>query len=201
MAKDPALRVNFNASSRPGWAYERAQKAPDTWWDATLIGEQASQLISEGRSALLVSLYDRRFKSPEEYVSRCPQFCNPISAGPALVLALRQAGRRADADRLLTALKRTIERLEAASDQDFNTELSGARLAALAGNTKDAMRRLRDAVSRGWKGQDTGFPDPESDPALDNLRKDPEFQSVLKLLRASQAAEAERLSHVDLSGI
>ncbi len=201
LAKDPLLQPNFNAFHKPGWAYHRAQTSADTWWDATLLGAQAAQLVSEHRSALLLSLYDRRFKSPEDFISKCPSFCNPISAGPALVVALRQMGRNADANRMLVGLRKAVSQLEAAGDRLFATEVSGARIAALAGNAKEANRRLRDATLRGWKGQDTGFPDPELDPAFADLQRDPEFRSIMKLLRTSQQAEAKHLATVDLSGL
>ena len=166
-----------------------------------MVGEQATQLLLEGRSSLLVSLYDRRFKTAEEFISHCPAFCNAISAAPALIIALRKTGRRADANAVLGTAEREVDKLESAGDRAFNTEVSGARLATLAGNPKEADRRLRDAAQRGWKGQDTGFPDPTIDPAFENLRDDADFQAIVKLLRASQRAEAEKLAHIDLSGI
>ena len=202
LAQDPMLRANYNALHKPGWAAERAGNSPDTWWDATLLGAQAAQLVSEDKAALLVSLYDRRFKSPEDFILRCPQFCNSISAAPALIAALRKVGRRTDADRVLRNAVKEIAKLKTTGDHPlFNTEVSSARLAALAGDPKEAIRRLRDAVARGWKGQDTGFPDPEHDPAFVTLRGDPNFQAAIGLLHKSQAAEAERLTHIDLSGI
>ena len=201
LAQDPMLRANFNPSHRPGWAYERAQSSLDTWWDATLVGEQAAQLVSEGRSSLLVSLYDRRFKTPEAFVSHCPAFCNALSVAPALVIALRKAGRRADADAVLAAANGQLRKLQWAGDRFFNTGVNAARLAALAGNAAVAKNHLRDAVQHGWKGQDTGFPDPAMDPVFETLRSDAEFQAILKLFRSAQQHEAEKLARIDVSGI
>lgn len=201
LVQDSMLRANFNASHKPGWAYDRAQSSPDTWWDATLVGEQASQLVSEGRSALLVSLYDRRFKTPEDFISKCPAFCSAISVAPALALALRKAGRSAEANAVLAGAAKEVAKLQSSGDRQFNTEVSSARLAALSGDGATAKRYLRDAVQRGWKGQDTGFPDPAADQAFASLRTDPEFQAIAKSLRASQHAEAEKLARLDMSGI
>ncbi|MBV8799003.1 MAG: winged helix-turn-helix domain-containing protein [Alphaproteobacteria bacterium] len=201
LAQDPMLGPNFNAGERPGWAYDRTRTAPDTWWDAALIGRQAAQLISEKRSATLLSLYDRRFRTPAEFVFKCPSFCDSIAAGPALVVALRQAGRRTDAARMLAQLSKRVLALEAAGDRLFSTGLSAARIAALEGNLAGAKRRLRDAVQRGWKGQDAGFPPPDTDPVYANLQDDTEFQSVVTLLRAAQAEEARKLARIDLHGI
>jgi cytochrome c-type biogenesis protein CcmH/NrfG len=201
LAQDPMMRPDFNSIRKPGWANERAQKSPDSWWDTTLVGEQASQLVLEGRAAVLVSLYDRRFRSPADFVLRCPTFCLSIAVGPALVIALRQVGRPAEADRVLAELGKAVGLLEAAGDGLFFTKVSGARLAALGGNAKDAKQRLRDVIRRGWMGQETDFPDPDIDPAFAGLRNDAEFQSVVALFHKSQRTEAERLAHVDLSGI
>ena len=201
LAQDLMLRANFNSSHKPGWAYERAQSSADTWWDATLVGGQASQLISEGKWKLLVSLYDRRFKTAENFISHCPTFCNPISVAPSLIIALRKAGRSADANEILTAATQKVYKLQSAGDRLYNTEVSSARLAALSGETAKAKERLRDAIQRGWKGQDIGFPAPETDPVFENLRNDADFQAILKSLRKSQQAEAEKITHIDTSGI
>jgi hypothetical protein len=201
LAEDPMLKPNFNASSKRGWAYERAQRSPDSWWDATLVGPQAAQLVTEGRAALLVSLYDRRFKSPDDFVLHCPSFCDPVATGPALVVALRQMGRRADADRMLAALQAAVRKLEAAGDLLIDTQLTAARLAALESDGNAANRLLREAIARGWKGQETELPDPENDPAFAALRGQPDFQATMRALRAAQHAEALRLAKVDLSGM
>lgn len=201
LAKDASLRSKYNALRKPGGALDRARASPDTWWDATLLGQQASQLVSEGRSALLVDLYDRRFKSAEAFLSRCPQFCNPISVAPALVVALRRTGRRADAEAVLAAAQLEVGKLRAAGDRLLNTEVSAARLAALSGDSREAKRLLRDAVERGWKGQDTAISDPGADAAFDGLSKDGEFQAIVTSLRRSRQREAEKLPRIALDDI
>lgn len=194
------MRANLNAIRKPGWAYARAQNSAETWWDGLLMGAQAAQLVSEGKSAVLVSLYDRRFKTPRGFLSRCP--CDPIEVGPALVVALHRAGRGMEAAGILAGISKGADQLTAAGDQRLTTEVSQARIAALAGKSRTATHLVRDAVLRGWKGQAWGVGiDPARDPAFENLGNEAEFQAIAKLFHQSRRAEAEQLSHVDLSGI
>ncbi len=206
LEKDPLLKVNLNALERSGWARERARQSPETWWDGTLMGAQASQLVREGSSSLLVSLYDRRFGTPEAFVRKCPWITGHMqdhatAIGPVLAVALRRVGRRAEAERLLAGISAKLRRLEQAGDFLLGTEVSRARIAALTGNRQVAMERLRDAVRRGWKGQSADFGmDPATDPAFESLRGDAAFEAIVKTFHDALRTESERLARLDLSG-
>jgi hypothetical protein len=195
---EPLVHINYDGFNRSGFAYARAQAAPETWWDGTLMGPQAVQLIREGRAGLLVSLYDRKFGNPAAFLKTCA--CNPISAGPELVVALRRSGRAKDASTILAGVDEEIRRLEQSGDQWVQTEVGRARVAALAGNVRLAKQQLHDAVARGWKGQDVCI-DPAIDPAFDGLQQDPEFSAIVNLFHQSQRAEAEKLARIDTSPI
>jgi DNA-binding winged helix-turn-helix (wHTH) protein len=201
LSRDAALRSNYNAMRKTGWAFERARTSPETWWDATHIDAQALQLVVEDRSATLVRLYDERFKGPMDYLLRCPTFCDSIAAAPSVILALRRMHRPADAGRILAGAAKEIGRLESGGDLSLVTEIERARLAALAGDAGTAKGRLRDAVKRGWKGQDSAGADPATDPAFENLRDDAEFRAIVSEFRQSRKSEAMKLAKVDLSGL
>lgn len=195
---EPVLHANYDPFNRPGLAFARAQASPETWWDGQMMGAQAAQLVSEGKARLLVTLYDHKFGRPAAFLANCA--CNPISAGPGLVVALRQSKRLREADEILAGVSQEIAALEAAGDLLLQTRISRARIAALAGDARTAKQQLHEAIQRGWKGQDVGI-DPAIDPAFASLRNDAEFRSIVKSLRASQKSEAERLARLDLSGI
>jgi tetratricopeptide (TPR) repeat protein len=199
LAREPLLRPVYDSFARNGEAYARAQSSPNTWWERNLVGAEASALVAEGRSPVLVGLYDQRFGRPVKFMAQCP--CDPLAVGPALVLALRQAGRRAEADQLYGALSESNRRLEDGHDHKLETAVTRARLLALAGDGEAATARLREAVSRGWMGQSPEVgADPETDPVFAALKSRPDFQAAVAMFRRARRVEAIRLSRADLTG-
>ena len=59
-------------------------------------------------------------------------------------------------------------------------------------------RRHRQAVDEGWRGSWWIFL--ELDPALDPLRDDPEFQSIVETIRADMAAQRQQLDQMRANG-
>src|SRR4029079_16840925 len=63
---------------------------------------QAEVLVKGGRGPLLLKLFDREFTSIRDFVEREP--LQALSVGPALIAALNEAGRRAEAEELARRL-------------------------------------------------------------------------------------------------
>ena len=193
---DPSLRALLDPYTTPGYAFARAKSRPDGWWDGNLMGAQAAQLVSEGNSATLAGLYDRAFSSPSAFVQSCP--CDVLAAGPPLVLALRQMRRETEARQLVAALREPLRRLAAQGDRAPQRLIAEARLASVAGDDDIASNLFRDAVNRGWRGQDAEYgADPATDPALARIRSHAGFRQALEGYRAAIKSEAARLAAVE----
>ncbi len=68
----------------------------------------------------------------------------------------------------------------------------------MQGRKDKAIATLRQAVDEGWRGSWWIFL--ELDPALDPLRDDPEFQSIVETIRADMAAQRQQLDQMRANG-
>ena len=100
-----------------------------------------------------------------------------------LVVALRGAARRDEADALLKAVRTKIDKARADGWGHPQFQLIEAAQLALEGRAEDALTQLEDTLAQGpvsgrrgsWKGAwFLGI-----DPAFDSLRREPRFEALL----------------------
>jgi hypothetical protein len=121
-----------------------------------------------------------------------------LEAAQAIVPSLRAAGRRGDADTLLSCLRNRLglERRQKARSwyaYDGDLEYDQATLATLANDRASTLRFLKQAIARGWLGRP--YSSNLSDrPQFDSLREDPvyaELQNRIDTTLERERAEIE----------
>ena len=76
--------------------------------------------------------------------------------------------------------------------------IADVRIYALQGKTETALAALRQAIDQGWRINWWYYL--EHDPNLDSIRNEPEFQAMVKEIKAEMAAQLERLRAMEASG-
>ena len=146
-------------------------------------------LLNAGRGGELARLYDR-----EGLVGLSPRHLTDrpgilVSNGPMLVLALRAAGRAAEADRLLATIDGHSRAILARGPVPNWFHFDRAQALALMGRRSEALAALEQALARGWiygaeMGGEMTLPDIGNEPALRTMRGEPRFERI----RAQTAA-------------
>lgn len=109
------------------------------------------------------------------------------------ILALRQLGRRAEADRLL---ERAIARFNQATRAGYShpeRDVMRAELLLLRGHREEALAALERAAARGWVNQSEPFIG-LSDPVFDPIRGDVRFRAVAHRIATEVAREQRELA-------
>lgn len=113
-----------------------------------------------------------------------------LHAAPLVALALRQAGRSAEADALLVEAQAQVDLVYRRGRAPFTFDADAAAIAAVAGRPEAALVALRRAVGRGWNHS---APDDliglEDEPVFASLRGDPRFDAILAGFDARIARE------------
>jgi predicted Zn-dependent protease len=112
------------------------------FWDRAFLWSSAKLLVASGHSDVLVKLYDE-----VQPLIRSGRLNSDNVAIPETAMALRQAGRQDEADRVLKAYARNSAKLPAAGIGNLQHQIDLAVLAALAGRNDTALDRL-DSLSR-----------------------------------------------------
>ncbi len=108
-----------------------------------------------------------------------------LLAGPEMALALRQAGRNAEAERLLARVEHVISRSRDQERTPNWVHAAAAQVAALQGRPDEALTSLERAVALGWHHVSWGpSPDIADLPAFRSLRGEARFERVRARLRA-----------------
>lgn len=109
-------------------------------------------LINNGRGGEVVRFYDRAFGSPEDMASNHPAGKEYfLFDAPQVAVALRDAGRAAEADRMLAIADRMISDAIRRGRVPIEIYEIAARIWAARGRTDLALNALERAVSRGWQ--------------------------------------------------
>lgn len=108
----------------------------------------ADGLVHSGNGALLLQLYDAEFRTVEDFNTRAPQ--KALAAGPALIAALTDAGRVAEARRLADSMARRLEVDERAGMSAAHVAYDRATVLALTGRKDEALALLDRAVRTNW---------------------------------------------------
>jgi tetratricopeptide (TPR) repeat protein len=157
---------------------------PVALWHTTKMYFLARTLLNDGRSADLVRLYDRRFSSPEEL--------NAIVHGgsPEVVMALRDVGRRGEAERMTKLRDVDARRIESRGRVPFEFYFERSQFLAAAGRREEAIAALEKAVRLGWfyNNEPYSFRDIGQEPTFRDIRSDRRFERI----RAYFARHLER---------
>ena len=149
----------------------------------------AKMMLNSGRWGELVAAYD----GPGGLVGirrGVPVREDQLSEAPVAALALRRAGRNAEADDVLRQAQALVERIELRGRVPFWFDADVAALLAVGGKREAAASRLSRAFDRGWRHAGfTDLPDVAQEPTLALLRGDPRFERLQKNLRAHRARE------------
>jgi TolB-like protein/DNA-binding winged helix-turn-helix (wHTH) protein/tetratricopeptide (TPR) repeat protein len=181
------LRTDAPPSASSWKAHNRSVIAADVYREENDVA--AKLMLKAGRSKELAATYD----SPVGLLSLRPN--EPVRADQlhevaVVALALRQAGRPADADRLLSKAASTIEGIYSQRAIPFALDADVAAISAVQGRRDQALSMLERAMRRGWTHtDDTDLPDIGDEPAFSSLRGQPRFERIKAGLAAHLAHE------------
>jgi len=148
----------------------------------------AKLMLKAGRARELAATYD----GPVGLLSLradVPVRADQLHEAAVVALALRQAGRVADADRLLSQAASRIDSVYHQRTIPFALDADVAAVWAVQGRRDQALSMLERAVRRGWTDDaNTDLADIADEPAFSSLRGQPRFQR----LRAGLAAHLVR---------
>jgi TolB-like protein/DNA-binding SARP family transcriptional activator len=158
------------------------------FWDRSDLWESATLLVASGHSDVLVKLYDEAVPLVRSGVLDSERI-----ATPATIVALRNARRPAEANRLLRIYAEYIARLPNAGIGDLQKDVNQAFIASLSGRQEDALRRL-DELSRQTPLVLGTIPTMSllHNPALSGLRTDRRLAQIDERLRAALNAERQK---------
>lgn len=195
-------------SSRTNWrAWIDAPPAPAVWQqrnrDPIAAGVYrkhnlmaAKLMVNAGRSRELVTTYD----SPTGLFGLGPGRrvrVDQLREAPVVALALRQAKRGHDADRLLREADTAVRAVYRRGRVPIWFDADAAALFAVEGRKDEALSTLVRAFNRGWRqngGSD--LRDIAQEPAFRSLHGDPRFTELQARIASHYARERRELERV-----
>ena len=149
----------------------------------------AKLMLNSGRWRELVEAYDgpggvAGIRSVE------PLRADQVAEAPVAILALRLAGRRTEADRLIQQANMHLAAAYGRGQVPLWLEMQRAAVLAVQGQADSAVNSLALAIDRGWRpGGSTDLDDLSDEPAFASLRTDRRFQRMRSRLTAEGARE------------
>ena len=125
----------------PQVAAEAAALGTD-YWDRASFWSSARYLLATGQAKVLVEIYDRS----KPFIRERELDVDTVAV-PELIMALRQAGRASEAERLLAIYRNNAAKLPRAGLGGAIRDLNEATAFALSGRNGEAVR-LIEAISR-----------------------------------------------------
>ena len=168
----------------------RQAGSPASFWAGGPVKRPALlRLNQQGRGADILTLYDAAYRSPEAMAARGAPLAFVADAAP-VVVALRDAGRNAEAERLLSHADRALTGALRRGRVPFDTIETAARVRALQGRRDEALRLLERAVAMGWQWQFVATaPRLSDDPVYGSLRDDPRLRRLDAIIQNAIARE------------
>ncbi|NNM78148.1 hypothetical protein HJG53_14710 [Sphingomonas sp. ID1715] len=147
------------------------------------------QALASGRAAEIVAAFDRRIGSLGGLQDGSASFDDIVDLSPSIALALRKAGRNADAEQLLARADAALRASMGGGASPNWLYAAAARVWAAQGRRDVALSALATALDRGWHHAPvTPLPDLANVPAFQTLHGDPVFERL-------RARERDHLLH------
>lgn len=147
-------------------------------------------LVNGGRFPEVAALYDRRFKSPEEFARTPRGHESFLNDSIPVILALRQVGRAREADRIQAIARAEIQKRYDAGVIPSWYEVIAAQHFALDGDQARALTSLERAYRLGWLNRlYLGLPNIEDEPAFRSLVGNPRFEALRQRMQATYTRE------------
>jgi TolB-like protein/DNA-binding winged helix-turn-helix (wHTH) protein/tetratricopeptide (TPR) repeat protein len=194
----PAARTNWrawmDAPPTPGvWRQRnRDSIAAEVYRKHNLLA--AKLMLNAGRSRELVTSYDSPTGLFGLGAGRHVRV-DQLREAPIVALALRNAGRIAEANRVLRESDATIRTVYRRGRVPFWFDADAAALFAVEGRKDEALSTLARAFDRGWRqngGSD--LRDIADEPAFRALHDDPRFTQLRSRIAAHYAREREEVA-------
>jgi len=165
------------------------------FWDQYGFWNTAALLIESGHSDTIVKLYD--IAQPLIASGHLP---SGAVAQPETIIALRRAGRGAEAERLLAQLRREKAKLPNVGLLGDEKQFGAAAIAALTGDRETALRLL-DQWSKQKPLRMASAPAMalRHDPVFGSLASDPRFPVIEDRIRFAINGERQKAGLVPLS--
>jgi TolB-like protein/DNA-binding winged helix-turn-helix (wHTH) protein/Tfp pilus assembly protein PilF len=206
----PLVDVPESPAGRNNWrAWMDAPPAPAVWRQrnrdpiAAAVYRKhnliaAKLMLNAGRSRELVATYD----SPVGLFGLGPREgvrVDQLHEVPVVAVALREAGRGAEADRLLREANTAVRTVYRRSRVPFWFDADAAALFAVAGRNDEALSTLERAFRRGWRQNgNADLRHIADEPAFRSLHSEPRFERLRARLAAHYAREREEVLRLRL---
>jgi hypothetical protein len=165
----------------------RSATAADVYRDDNDLA--AKLMLNAGRAKELAATY----VSPTGLLSvrpNAPMSADQLHEAAVVALALKRAGRGADADQLLDKANSKIVAVYRQRMIPFALDADVAAIWAVEGRPDQALSMLERAMGRGWThSSSTDLPDIADEPVFSSLRGHPRFQRLRAALAAHVARE------------
>ena len=158
----------------------------------------AKLMLNAGRGRELVTVYD----SPVGLFGLGPRKrvrFDQAHEAPVVALALREAGRGPEADRLLRDADAAVRAAYRRGRVPFWFDADAAALFAVEGRKAEALSTLQRAFNRGWRQNGSSdLPDIVDEPALRSLHGDPRFERIRAAIATHYARERKEVLQLGL---
>ena len=185
------------APSAAAWqAQNRDRITADVYRAENLVA--AKLMLNAGRARELAGAYDGAVGLLGMRAA-LPLRVDQLNEAPVVIIALREAGRTAEADRLLREADSAIRAVYGRGQVTFWFDAEAAAIRAVQGRTDEALSALERAIGRGWAhAGGTDLRDIANEPAFRSLRGQPRFERLRAGIAAHYARERAEIERLQL---